>query len=272
MRYVQSIKINIGNSEEYHCSPVCEPPVGKCPNPRDPVRGGTDLSDDGPLGAADYIGYILSFLNPSDIGRASQASQTFRQWAVQNPHYFDVNGMYCDYTFVAHNDFVESMIYRQGCLYTLGEKRCKLWNMTTGGCRHRAHACSRGEGGNADPRIKQICFCRSGECMKVMFRDQTAIIHLRLEEPRFIYSFMNNGHIRKWAIQYAVDKLEFASLYGDHCGCINDAIICPPSQGICRRHTLFNHSCFLYTCSDDRTVKVRAATALQRLTSRISPC
>jgi hypothetical protein len=52
--------------------------------------------------------------------------------------------------------------------------------------------------------------------------------------------------------------MTFAGLMGEHSGCINDVVPSPASQGHCARHRLLNHSCFLYTCCDDRTVRVGA--------------
>lgn len=98
----------------------------------------------------------------------------------------------------------------------------------------------------------------AGQFIKEVFRDQTTVVCLLLEPPRFFWSFMANGTFRKWKITFRPEVLEFAALFGEHCGTINAALLSPPCSGeYCKRHTILDHSCFLYTCSDDRTVKVR---------------
>jgi hypothetical protein len=52
--------------------------------------------------------------------------------AQHDPAYYDVCAMAADSSFVAHDDFVESMMVRNGLLYTAGERKCKLWDPNTG--------------------------------------------------------------------------------------------------------------------------------------------
>lgn len=91
----------------------------------------------------------------------------------------------------------------------------------------------------------------------MVFRDQTGIVAMRVEEPRFFWSFMSNGTFRKWKLTFKPGVMDFTALFGEHGGRVNDVALSPPSQGHCKRHTILNHNCFLYTCSDDRTAKAR---------------
>jgi len=98
-----------------------------------------------------------------------------------------------------------------------------------------------------------------GQLVKILFRDQTNIVSLKVQEPLFLYAFLSNGQARKWGFTFDIDKVNFANLLKEHGGFVNDAVLCAPSVGPCKKHTLFDHQCLMYTCSDDRTAKVGQA-------------
>lgn len=99
------------------------------------------------IAASAYAPYIMTFLSPGDMGRAAMAASMFREAAWRDPEYCDVSLMGVEQSFEAHDDYVEALVYRHpGMLYSCGDRRCKLWDLTTGEHHHQQHS-RAGRGG-----------------------------------------------------------------------------------------------------------------------------
>lgn len=67
------------------------------------------------------------------MGKAAMVSGAFAAAARQAIEYYDVAMMgVLLSSFQAHDDFVENVVARNGYLYSSGDRKCKLWDPTTG--------------------------------------------------------------------------------------------------------------------------------------------
>ncbi|CAN0097932.1 unnamed protein product [Laminaria digitata] len=66
----------------------------------------------------------------------------------------------------------------------------------------------------------------------------------------------SNGSIREWSLAHEVKNTRFLAQMWEHNGYVTDVAFTAPSVGYCKAHGAPAHSCYMYSVSDDRYLKV----------------
>ena len=85
------------------------------------------------------------------------------------------------------------------------------------------------------------------------------------------YMQSSNGSTRSYPITHDPSRIKLNKPYWDHSRKVNTVMFALPSEGPCLLHGIMNHVCFMYTCSEDRYVKVWSMDKHKIVASVTSP-
>ena len=167
----------------------------------------------------------LDFLPPGQIAPMAIANRNFNQATCAFEPYVDVRNLVPWNVYKAHFQSVDS-IFTQGVkAYTGGDKRINCSNTHT------------------------------GETYATVTRDSGKITKLTYMEGE-LYAASSNGSVRTYVLSHKPSKIKLNRTFWDHSKKVTTVMFSLASEGPCRLHGIIGHICYLFTCSEDRHVKV----------------
>lgn len=95
----------------------------------------------------------------------------------------------------------------------------------------------------------------SGELLSQITRDSGDVTQLRLQDGE-LYCCSTNGSIRTYALTHTGRNIQLTNTLWDHTRTITDLSASIPTDGPCELHGITGHVCFMYSASEDRTIKM----------------
>ena len=71
-----------------------------------------------------------------------------------------------------------------------------------------------------------------------------------------LYAASSNGSVRNYMLSHNPKSIKLQQTFWDHSRAVNTVMFSLASEGPCRMHGIIGHICYLYTCSEDRYIKV----------------
>ncbi len=198
---------------------------------------------------------VASFLDARSLAFACMASRSFRDLCEEQPHYFDLKHMEPFANFEAHDGKIESIFVYRHRIYTAGTKMVRVWGQALDF--------------NGLQTYEEETGLEKYSLLHTPVRD-TAIISRIIKANQSMYSAASNGAVREWVLAHNIQNIKFSGAMWEHSGWVN--AVCPstPTPGTCHMHGIVNHTCLLYTSSDDRQVLVWDSVTRKRL-GKIEP-
>lgn len=174
---------------------------------------------------AQMLPLILSYLPYGLCGPAPCVCSLWNWGANQYKEYIDVRNCVPITALRPHTGQVDSVLIEGDKLYTGGDKRLLVSNYL------------------------------SGELLSQITRDSGDIIQLRVQDGE-LYSCSTNGSIRSYGLTHTGRNIQLTNTFWEHTRAITDVNASIPSDGPCELHGITGHMCFLYSASEDRTIKM----------------
>jgi WD40 repeat protein len=189
---------------------------------------------------ASMIPMWLEFLAAAHIAPMAIANHNFNIATCSYEPYVDVRNLVPWNVYQAHYQSVDS-IFTQGVkAYTGGDKRINCSNTHT------------------------------GETYATVTRDSGKILRLNYMEGD-LYASSSNGSVRTYVLSHNPSKIRLNKTFWDHSKKVTTVMFALASDGPCRLHGIIGHICYLYTCSEDRYVKVWSLEKSKLVASVTSP-
>lgn len=171
----------------------------------------------------------LHFLAPYETNIVPIICKTFKQAADEHEPYIDVRNLVPWNCYRPHYGACDSIYLdriTQGVkVYSGGDKRVLCTN------------------------------CHTGNLEGLVSRDSGSIARLEnKDEELFVAS--SNGSVRAYVMNHDATRIKLGKTYWDHSKKVNTVLFALPSDGPCVVHGVINHVCYMYTCSEDRYIKV----------------
>lgn len=174
---------------------------------------------------AEMLPLILSFLPYGLCGPAACVSSLWNWGANQYREYIDVRNCVPTTVLRPHTGQVDSVLILEDKLYTGGDKRILVTNHLR------------------------------GELLSQITRDSGDVTQLRVQDGE-LYCCSTNGSIRSFALTHTGRNIQLVNTLWEHTRAINDLNASIPTDGPCEIHGITGHICFLYSASEDRTIKM----------------
>eukprot|EP00636_Phaeomonas_parva_P017087 CAMPEP_0118860450 /NCGR_PEP_ID=MMETSP1163-20130328/6298_1 /TAXON_ID=124430 /ORGANISM="Phaeomonas parva, Strain CCMP2877" /LENGTH=601 /DNA_ID=CAMNT_0006794143 /DNA_START=125 /DNA_END=1930 /DNA_ORIENTATION=- len=171
--------------------------------------------------AAEVLDFVFQYVGAKELAKVATVDRLWRERIDMQTHFIDMKQLANDYEHQVHSGRVESCLEFNGRLYTAGDKRVKVWNLET------------------------------YECLAEAVRETAVINDIQVVNGALLVC-ASNGSIRQWSLTHNPKNIAYVAAYWEHRSWINDFIPSEPEpdddgEMFCR---------FLYSVSDDRTVKV----------------
>ncbi|CAM9243185.1 unnamed protein product [Ectocarpus sp. 6 AP-2014] len=242
---------------------------------------------------------FLEYMDSRTVARCAHTSKEWHRECYQrneegvpmHPAYIGMHFMELGSQVDACQDKIDGMFFHQpptgsfGQLFTAGQRRVTAWRRqeTEVDTERDQSTASEGSGstksgessetshseGDVAPRI-EVSWPSAGVCLR-----DTAPFTMILPVNSSIICCSSNGSIREWSLAHEVKNTRFLAQMWEHNGYITDVAFTAPSVGFCKAHGAPQHSCYMYSVSDDRYLKVwdlATKDCLHTVKPKISDC
>jgi WD40 repeat protein len=200
---------------------------------------------------------VMSSLTPRQIANACKVCTVWHHEAIacgptgeyRHPQYVHMSRLVCEgYLHEAHRGRVDAVSYyspprgHSGFLLTTGDRKVRAWSWNPAVDAAGQARDQRYDGGKWELVCEPI-------------RDTSPMTHL-IPANGNLYAASGNGAVREWALAHEPKSIDFRAQLWEHNSWINDMVFSVQSDGYCIEHGALSHFCRLFTCSDDRSIKV----------------
>jgi len=199
--------------------------------------------------------FVFLFLDANTLASASMVCTEWRDICLEQPHYLDLKYMEVVANFLTHDGKIEGVFCNRNRVYTAGTKVVKVW-----GIAHNH---------NGEQIYDQETGLETYTLLHTPVQD-TAIITNVVKVNQSMYTTASNGAIREWVLAHNVQNIKFSGAMWEHSGWVNDLNCSHPTPATCSMHGIVNHTCLIYSSSDDRQVFVWDSVTRKRL-GKIQP-
>lgn len=182
----------------------------------------------------------MEFLAPYESNTVPMSNSTFEKAAMSHSPYVDMRNLVPWNWYRPHHTQIDSILLDGIKAYSGGDKRI---------------LCSD---------------THSGETLALITRDSGILAVLEGKDGD-IYASSSNGSTRSYPMNHDPTRIKLNKTYWDHSRKVNTVMFGLPSEGPCLLHGILNHVCFMYTCSEDRYVKVWSMDKHKIVASVTSP-
>jgi len=183
---------------------------------------------------------ILSYL---PLGLCSHAAKVNSYWyrgTNMYSSYVDIRNSYPWQAFRPHHGQVDSILIKGEHVFTGGDKRIIVSNLST------------------------------GELLSMVSRDSGELKYLH-EHDGELYCCSSNGSIRTFVTTTTGRNIKMNATMWDHSRSITHVLCDLPAEGPCEMHGISGHVCKFYSSSEDRTLKVWNITTHSAMTGISAP-
>ncbi|CAM9474648.1 unnamed protein product, partial [Hapterophycus canaliculatus] len=199
--------------------------------------------------------------------------ETSEEGLPMHPTYTGIHFIELDSLVDACQDKIDGMFFHQpptgsfGQLFTSGQRKVTVWRreeveVSVGQdgstSSEKGSGSQKSEESSDKPEAKEASASRievSWRTAGVCIRD-TAPLTMIYPVNSSIICCSSNGSIREWSLAHEVKNTRFLAQMWQHNGYITDVVFTAPSVGFCKAHGAPQHSCYMYSVSDDRYLKV----------------
>ncbi|CAN0153403.1 unnamed protein product [Pylaiella littoralis] len=220
------------------------------------------------------------FLEYMDSRTVAACARTSSEWHREcyerdeeglpmHPTYVGIHFMELESSLEACQDKIDGIFFHQpptgsaGQLFTSGQRKVTVWRREETEVAPEPDESTPSEGSgsqrsgessaqkNTAPSTIEVSWQTAGVCVR-----DTAPFTMINPVNSSIICCSSNGSIREWSLAHEVKNTRFLAQMWEHNGLITGVAFTAPSVGFCKAHSAPQHSCYMYSVSDDRCLKV----------------